>query len=316
MKRTRLLQVLTLLLVIIMAVGCGKSNNEKFRTSDLEKNQYRIYYINNNETGFTPTVYTSEETDVKTLINQLMNELTKEPNKYSGKKVLNEDVIVKDYSLDEDVLTMNFEPSYDKLSPVSEVLTRAAIVKTLCQIAGVDYILFCVNGQPLIDQYDKPVGNMTAEDFIDGTEVDSNLIPVTLTLYFANESGNALVAVTRPVTYDGTITQEQLVLQQLISGPEAGEGDVLATVPRGTVVNSVTTKDGICYVDFNKNFLDKNSEVKDEVAIYSVVNSLVELANINKVQFSIDGKTRDTYRETIEFDILFERNLQLVEGSN
>ncbi len=69
-------------------------------------------------------------------------------------------------------------------------------------------------------------------------------------------------------------------------------------------------------MDFNADFLDKLPDISDEVAVYSVVNSLVEISGINRVQFTIEGEAYKTYRETLAFDGMFERNLDLVESIN
>jgi len=53
--------------------------------------------------------------------------------------------------------------------------------------------------------------------------------------------------------------------------------------------------------------------VTADVTIYSIVNSLVELSNVNKVQISINGDTSTTYREKFAFSTVYERNLDLVE---
>ena len=63
----------------------------------------------------------------------------------------------------------NISSEYKKLSVTQEILCRAAIVKTLCQVEDVTYVSFLVDGQPLKDSLDKPIGFMTAEDFIDNT---------------------------------------------------------------------------------------------------------------------------------------------------
>ena len=42
-------------------------------------------------------------------------------------------------------------------------------------------------------------------------------------------------------------------------------------------------------MDFSSEFLNKRKSITADVAIYSVVNTLVELPTVNKVQFSIDG---------------------------
>ena len=51
------------------------------------------------------------------------------------------------------------------------------------------------------------------------------------------------------------------------------------------------------------------------MAIYSVVNTLVELSTINKVQFSIDGEQVLTYNDSVNFGESFERNLDIVKDS-
>ena len=68
-------------------------------------------------------------------------------------------------------------------------------------------------------------------------------------------------------------------------------------------------------MDFNDKFMTKIQGVEDEVVIYSVVNSLVELSGINKVKFSINGEVKKNYGDGIPFEGLFERNLEIVEGS-
>ena len=85
-----------------------------------------------------------------------------------------------------------------------------------------------------------------------------------------------------------------------------------ATIPSGTKVNKISVKDNTCYLDLSSDFLDKRDNISDEVTIYSVVNTLVKLSNINKVQFSIDGEQVLLYNDSINFGEPFERNLDLV----
>jgi germination protein M len=44
-----------------------------------------------------------------------------------------------------------------------------------------------------------------------------------------------------------------------------------------------------------------------------VVNTLTELPNVDKVQFSIDGQQATLYNDTINFGTVFERNLDIVK---
>ena len=49
------------------------------------------------------------------------------------------------------------------------------------------------------------------------------------------------------------------------------------------------------------------NNVSTEVAVYSIVNSLVELDNINKVQILVNGEVPSTFS-----NFTFERNLDYV----
>ena len=54
-------------------------------------------------------------------------------------------------------------------------------------------------------------------------------------------------------------------------------------------------------------------DVSEAVPVYSIVNSLLELSNVNKVQILINGETPKVYRESISLETIFERNFDLIE---
>ena len=104
---------------------------------------------------------------------------------------------------------------------------------------------------------------------------------------------------------------EKLVMSELIDGPKK-ENNV-QTIPTGTKVISVETKDGVCFVNLSKEFIDKHpgGTTAESITIYSVVNSLTELGNVSKVQFLIDGEKREVFKHLV-FNEPFERDVSLV----
>ena len=68
-----------------------------------------------------------------------------------------------------------------------------------------------------------------------------------------------------------------------------------------------TTKDAFCYVNLDDSFLTVVNNVSTEVSIYALVNSLVELSNVNQVQILINGEVPASFSSTT-----FERNLDIV----
>lgn len=305
---------LLLTIALLLIAGCGKEKDK-----DKTGRKYQIYYSNSEETELVAVDYWTETTDTIKLIEELMDALNKEPESIKYKKVKPDSVELLSPQLNDDKqLTLRFNRAYQEMTGVSEILFRAAVVKMMCQIDGVSYVEFYVEDQPLMKSADKPYGFETAEDFLDNTGKETNFRQnVTMSLYFADETGESLKEVVVNMDYDGSVSLEQLILQRLINGPESIENidpAIQATVPKDTVIQKTSVREGVCYVYLNEAFMNKLPDITDEVAIYSVVNSLCDLSSVSKVQFMIDGKTVALYRENIMFNGLFERNLDLVKS--
>ena len=114
------------------------------------------------------------------------------------------------------------------------------------------------------------------------------------------------------IEYNSNISLERLVVEKIIGGPE--DEELLPTVNPGTKIISIAVKDNICYVNLNKEFLITQNDVLPEVTVYSIVNSLIELQNINKVQISVEGNNAFVFRDTIDMAVLFERNLDILKS--
>lgn len=312
-KQNRSLQWAAVLLgltgVMVFLGGCGK---------EQEYHGKYIFCLDANETKVDYEEYTPKAEQQEELIEEYLLQMQTEPSDISKKKAFPDDVRVEEYTIDDSgQLILYFNAAYGNLSGVGEILRRAAIVKTLCQVDGIEGVQFYVSGQPLTDSNMTAIGYMTADTFIDNTGGETAYQQnVVLTMYFSDYTGNHLVEVPVDITYDAMIPLEQLAIEQLIEGPYSIEGvdqeNVLPTIPAGTEMNKVTVKDNTCYVDFSADFLQKRNNVSAEATVYSVVNTLSELSNINKVQFSIDGEQVQTYNETMDFGSVFERNLDIV----
>ena len=274
----------------ILCTGCQKNSDEDYKG-------YYIFGLDANETKVAYEKYTPVSKNTEELVEEFLNKMSDKPEEGS--------------------LSIYFNSSYGNYTGVPEILRRAAIVKTLCQVPGVEDVQFYVAGQPLTTSNMEAVGIMTASQFIDNTGGETSYKQnATLNMYFSDYKGTALVEVPVEITYDATIPLEQLAIEQLMKGPYSIEGinkkSVLPTIPAGTRLNNVTIKENTCYVDFSSDFLNKRKSVTSDVAIYSVVNTLVELPAINKVQFSIDGGQVLEYSDSVGFGEPFERNLDLV----
>ena len=140
------------------------------------------------------------------------------------------------------------------MDTVEEVLCRAAVVRTMTQIDGVDCVTFYVDDEPLKDARGTIIGSMNQESFIENPGEQINSIQnTTLTLYFANEEGDGLVKEVREdVYYSGNISLEKLIMEQLLEGPE--QDGMKSALPEGTKLLTVSVVDGVCYVSLDDRF--------------------------------------------------------------
>ena len=295
-----------ILMLTFLCMACGGQAQSE------EGKVYNIYYVNNEETKNISREYVTQTTDTEGLLAEFIGQLALVPSKFEYEAPLSGGFGLLGYTLDNGQLTMNFDGGYREMDNVKEVLTRAAIVRTLTQIDGVDYVSFTVQGEMLADSSGITIGTMSSDLFIDNAGNEINAYEkVNLHLYFANEDGTGLVEENRRnVVYSSNISLEKLVVEKLVEGPVT-EG-VYPTVDPSTKIINVTVNDGICYVNLDESFLNQPYNTSAEVTIYSITNSLVELSNVNKVQISINGETNISYREKYSLSDVFERNLDLL----
>ena len=285
--------------------GCRKQQQ-------VDESGYRIWYINQDETCLK---YENKELQSKNeegLLREMMEVMRETPTDDELKPVIPEDVELLDFDFEHNQLYLDFSPEYKKMPKVYEVLCRAAIVRTLGQIDGVEYVDFQVNGEPLTDLEGKEIGLMNEDQFIENAGEEINAYKTAdLTLYFSNKAGDKLVGQRVAMEYNSNISLEKLIVEQLIAGPPF-EG-AYPTIPSETKLLNISIKDNICYVNLDEGFLGTGYNVIESIPVYSIVNSLIENTDAQKVQISINGETNRMFRESINFDTIFEKNEGLIE---
>lgn len=302
MKRVKK-YVLTGMLLMLLAVltGCGTREPETGK-------KISVYYVNTAETKVeVHDQYLNTKTPEEQL-EETMTFLSTTPEKLEYKEPFDMGFQVLDYDVEDGKLVINVDKAYSELSVTTEVLVRAAVVRTLTQLSNVKYVTITVEGSQLYDNAGELVGWMNAEQFInnDGNEINTYEL-VKVKLYFANADGDKLIAAYREKHYSTNTPLERFVVEELIAGPSGQIEGLYPVINPETKIINILTKDGICYVNLDSSFLTVVNNVSTEVAVYSIVNSLVELDNINKVQILVNGEVPSTFSNST-----FERNLDYV----
>lgn len=298
--------LISLITAAAFLAGCGEHQEEI--------SEYNIYYVNTDKTKTVAVGYEPQAEDAKDLIAEYLEELFEDPDNPDYRRAIPERVRLDSWKLEDGQLYLYFNSAYLEMDNIEEVLCRAALVRTLIQTEGVDCISFYVGDAPLLDEGGKLVGLMTEESFIENPGEQINTIQTAnITLYFSNLEGTALLQEVQEVHYSSNISLEKLVMEQLLKGPQGDKGR--AAVPYGTKLVNVSVLDGVCFVNLDEGFLNQNYEIAEPIVIYAIVNSLTELTSVNKVQISVNGDSSRIYREKLDLDTMYERNLDYMDAS-
>jgi germination protein M len=299
-------------MMLVLNACSGSETNVTIMSEGIE---LEFYFINQDKTQLVVETDSIEETPSQRLmVERILERLQEGPKEKTYNKSVSDGLNIKDVKIDNTTVRITFDDTYATLSYFDDVFTRAAIVKSLTQLEFVNFVEFYINDQPLKDTDGRPVGFMKSSDFV--ADISNNfkeLQEVTLTLYFANEEGTGLKTEQIITHYNPNDALEKVIVELLIEGPQT-EG-LVSTIPKETMIKEIYVKDGICYIDFNEEFRSKHGggSFGETMTIYSIVNSLAELPTINRVQFLINGQKQKEYKGHLQFDSLFERNLDFVE---
>ena len=100
----------------------------------------------------------------------------------------------------------------------------------------------------------------------------------------------------------------ETLINLLIEGPK--NPSLNSVIPNDTKLNKVELKNDILYVDFSKEFIENHEGglEKEKNIIYSIVNTLTELTEVNGVKILIDNEENKCFKdEQIKFNETFIR---------
>ncbi|MBR6221797.1 MAG: GerMN domain-containing protein [Lachnospiraceae bacterium] len=303
---------LSMVFVLMFLTSCG-GKVEQTTTESENPNRISIFFADMDNYELKEMRFNCRDlTDISCSIEDISGQMFAETSINSEYfEAMPDYFIYKTCSLSEDGRCLiDMDLSGQEADAAGLVLWKAAIVKSFCQIPHIKRVTFVINdlGKPEGEQISEET--YRAEDFVIATSSDSYVQRGVIVLYFATEDCSALKRYDKAVDISNTVSLEQVVIESLLEGP-LREG-YSPTIPEKTVLNRISVKDGCAYVNFSSEFAGAREGVSSELTVYSVVNSLIELPTINRVQLLIDGERVDLYRETIDISNALEKNADLI----
>lgn len=210
---------------------------------------------------------------------------------------------------------INFKTGYLKIPELQKGLCEVAMIKTFTGFEGIKRVYLYEEGIPIPTSNRTSVFGLGQEDiYLSFAENVEDKISGEEILYFIDVEKNKLTPIKRKVTREIYDSRERALLRELTKAPTIEGLASYFTVD--SLVLDVKIRANVCYVNFNQDFVKDYALMnKDKrLLIYSIVNTLTGLEEVEYVQFLVNGENPENYKETESLSKLFRKNLVYVNS--
>lgn len=138
---------------------------------------------------------------------------------------------------------------------------------------------------------------------------NTDLRKTMITLYFQNAQSKELQKESRLIDSKELLLDPYVeLLNMLMNGPESDSLE--KAIPEGTKLLGVELKGNCLNINFSKEFIEncKESEKEKKNTVYSIVNTLTELTEVNSVKILVEGEERDDFKDIgLDFSVEINR---------
>lgn len=172
--------------------------------------------------------------------------------------------------------------------------------KKIVIIFSVLLIILIIGGYFVIKYLkQKDESGEIAEEYTPQEEISEEQLRQTIvTLYFISKDTKEITPEARLVDIKDIITNPyENLINLLIEGPKNEKNQKV--IPDNTKLNKTYMEGDCITLDFSQEFLnyDKNDEKAKENMVNTIVNTLTELTEVNKVKILIDGNQNEEFQE-------------------
>lgn len=295
--------------LLFALAGCGRKQTD---SSELN-----IYFKNIETNTLSPIkVKYDGDRNATDMAKFALNKLIEGPSSDTEAATLPKGTKLTGVFLEKDIVTVDFTRNFASYEGVDELMARFSVVSTLCDIPGIEKVKITIEGAPLISRATgTEVGVLGKSDIV---YEDTGAIPhqqpetTVVTLYFPTSDATLLKAERRTIETQNSLSIEKTVISELLKGPTSSS--MIAVIPQETKLLNIETSNGVCFVNFSAEFVTKFSGGTNTgmLIVYSIVNSLSELDDIESVQILIEGKTGAEFGDFV-FDEPIVENPAIVQ---
>lgn len=191
---------------------------------------------------------------------------------------------------------------------ISALLLGIAYAVDLSRMASGEPVIFSTWGMDYAPVEDTPIGN--EENDNNEPDIPQKKEEVEINLYFADANIMNLEREKRVFKNDENLAKN--VALSVIEGPKSG--NIYALIPADTEIISINVKDGLCTIDLNDEFTNFSGGTSMEnLAVHSLVNSLCEIEEINKVKINVEGNSAAMFGGHYSLEDAFTKDMTIVK---
>ena len=174
--------------------------------------------------------------------------------------------------------------------------------KKIIVIFTVLFIVILVGGIIGIRYVKNKTNETISEEYIPEEEITEEQSRQTLvSLYFQNKDSKELGPEARLIDIKELINNPyEKIMNLLMEGPKNDKEEKI--IPDNTKILKIYMEDDCLILDLSSEFLnyDKNDEKIKKNIINSIVNSMTELTEVNKVKILINGNVNEEFKDVYE----------------
>jgi hypothetical protein len=141
LKKRAEFYLITIILCLLLC-SCEKGG--------ADKSGIRVYYLNRTDHALQEEKYKPKADHKEQIIEELLAKLCIQPTEMALKAPISEFKLISSETAGS-IVTLNFSKEYYDVDAVEEVLTRTAIVNTMCSFSEIDGVYFMVDGEAFHD---------------------------------------------------------------------------------------------------------------------------------------------------------------------
>lgn len=266
--------------IILLSILCSCSSD-----APANNTTHKLFFANSSNRAELVSVDTTlTAANTEDAIVELFSKLTS-PENESHTSVIPKSVHLLDSSFNDGICNLILSEPYKNLSPYSLVAVNFVLVNTMSGLPGVKQVSITS---------ENDTKTFSADNFLTSLPpayYDSH----TLNLHYPTIDYSETVKLEMTFVHEDEKTLEACVIELLAQSPE--NPDLRSPFPEGTKVNNIYREGTMCVLDLSPEFVTAapHSAEAEKAIIYSIVNTLTELPDINSVKILIDGKHSSDY---------------------